>query len=64
MIAMIVGAGIALLALAYVLHPLYAGTKQSADGGACAKCGSPTEKDGSFCSSCGAPLSAPSKTGC
>ena len=64
MIAMIVGAGIALLALAYVLQPLYAGMKQSASGGVCAKCGSPTEKDGSFCSNCGAPVSAPSqKTG-
>ena len=59
MIAMIVGAGIALFALAYVLHPLYAGAKPGADGGACAKCGSPIEKDGSFCSSCGAALSAP-----
>ena len=55
---MLVGAGIALLALAYVLYPLYAGTKPET-GERCAKCGSAIEKDASFCSSCGAQLSAP-----
>ena len=62
MIAMIVGAGIALLALAYVLHPLYAGTKPSASGGGargCPKCGRPTEDDAGFCSNCGSPLVVP-----
>lgn len=59
---MIVGTAIALLAMAYVLYPLYVGTKPSAISGggrSCPKCGSATEKDASFCSNCGAPLAVP-----
>lgn len=59
MIAMIVGAAIALLALAYVLYPVYVGAKPSGGGRearSCQKCGAATENDASFCSTCGAPL--------
>lgn len=60
---MIVGTAIALLAMAYVLYPLYVGTNTRVAGDnakMCASCGVPTEKDASFCSNCGAPLAAQS----
>jgi len=57
LIGMIAGAGIAVLAMAYVLYPLYAGAKPSG-GRNCPSCGIVTEKDASFCSNCGEPLSA------
>lgn len=58
MIGMIVGAGIAVLAMAYVLYPLYVGMKPAAGERNCPKCGAATERDASFCSSCGDRLSA------
>lgn len=58
MIAMIVGTGLALLALAYVLYPLLVEAKPRVAFGrtVCPKCGSRTEADASYCSTCGAPL--------
>ena len=53
---MVVGAGIAVLAMAYVLYPLYAGAKAITGERKCPKCGATTENDASFCSSCGVPL--------
>lgn len=57
MIGMIVGAAIAVIALAYVLHPLYVGVKTGGERN-CPKCGAATERDATFCSSCGVPLAA------
>lgn len=54
---MIVGAAIALLAMAYVLYPLFAGTKPERS---CPKCGAVTASDAGFCSNCGAQLAAKS----
>ncbi len=54
---MIVGAAIAVIALAYVLHPLYVGVKTGGERN-CPKCGAATERDATFCSSCGVPLAA------
>jgi predicted amidophosphoribosyltransferase len=53
---MIVGAAIAVIALAYVLHPLYVREKAGAGERNCRKCGAATERDATFCSSCGVPL--------
>lgn len=66
MIAMIVGTALALITLAYVLYPLYVGTKPPAPGdlaGACPKCASPVEDDATFCSSCGSPLVSVARPG-
>ncbi|HUR92066.1 MAG TPA: zinc ribbon domain-containing protein [Gemmatimonadaceae bacterium] len=60
---MIVGTALALLALAYVLHPLLAGTepRPSAVGvRVCPKCGRAVEDDAMFCSNCGSSLVASS----
>lgn len=56
MIAMAVGTALALVALAYVLHPLLnesgeQGTSAKPPG--CPKCGAQSEVDARFCSSCG-----------
>ncbi|MGI8619113.1 MAG: hypothetical protein ACR2L6_08480 [Gemmatimonadaceae bacterium] len=61
MIAMIVGTGLALLALGYVLYPLLVGSTPRVRPGVmlCPKCGGRTEADASFCSSCGGPLVVP-----
>ncbi len=60
MIAMAVGATLALLALGYVLYPLLAGTKPHDVGqSACPKCGAFTEPEASYCSSCGTALLRP-----
>ena len=55
MTAMLAGTALALLALAYVLYPLYAGAKSRV----CPKCGSVVEADSTCCSNCGAPVAAP-----
>lgn len=63
MTAMIAGTVLALLALAYVLYPLYAGAKPPASGHGvrvCSKCGTGVEDDAIFCSACGEPLMATS----
>ncbi len=59
MIAMAVGAALALLALGYVLYPLVAGAKPrevSSPGPACPKCGALSKANASFCSNCGSPI--------
>lgn len=53
MIAMAVGAGLALLALGYVLYPLLA------PGPECPDCGARTAADSTYCSSCGKALRRP-----
>lgn len=62
MIAMVVGAAIALLALGYVLYPLVAGTKPregGPSGSPCPNCGALAKLDASFCASCGSQLLRP-----
>ena len=59
MIAMTVGAGLALLAVGYVLYPLLAGTKPreaGPSGPPCSKCGAVSKAEASFCSNCGEPV--------
>lgn len=67
MIAMVVGAALALLALGYVLYPLLAGTKPrevGPSGPPCPKCGAVSKAEASFCAGCGSPLNQhPTKTG-
>lgn len=67
MIAMAVGAAVALLALGYVLYPLFVGTnpREVAPSGAlCPKCGAVSGAEASFCSGCGSSLDQhPTKTG-
>ncbi|HYD51182.1 MAG TPA: hypothetical protein VEA99_01095 [Gemmatimonadaceae bacterium] len=65
MIAIVLGALLALASLAWVLAPLRsrvptespAAALPSVDGPRCARCGVRPEPDARYCSSCGAPLS-------
>lgn len=62
MIAMAVGAALALLALVYVLYPLLTGTKPrevGPSGSPCPKCGALAKADASFCANCGESLFRP-----
>lgn len=58
MIAMAVGAALALLALGYVLYPLLVRAKPGMGSVtmACLNCGARAESDARFCSDCGQPV--------
>lgn len=57
MIAMAVGAALALLALGYVLYPLLAWPSEAAPGRApCPSCGELNTPGAIYCSGCGAAL--------